>query len=278
MPQSTRPTLVLVHGLDSTRHTWAPFIADSQGKWNVLAVDQRGHGDSPLGDEREYSVATVVADIHAVLEAQEKGRKVVMLGHSMGGKIAMAYAAAHPDRLAALVIEDMDLRNAKCRDMSAAVLACPEEVERRRQFSRGFPTRDATKKALATFTDGQGKASYDGDRIEGWFEDGRVYQRGDGSWWSGINPLAQLLALRHVLGQVGTREWSHVGEASYPTSLFVAGVGSACDFSSIARMQRVVPRAALVRFPTAHHSIHNSDRVGFIDAVQAVYAKVEAEP
>ena len=43
----------------------------------------------------------------------------------------------------------------------------------------------------------------------GWVNDGRVFQRGDGTWWSGINPMAQFLALKYVLGSegVGESEW-----------------------------------------------------------------------
>ena len=50
----SRPTLVLIHGLDSTRTAWDKFAEATAGKkWNVLAIDQRGHGESPLGKEEE---------------------------------------------------------------------------------------------------------------------------------------------------------------------------------------------------------------------------------
>ena len=82
-----RPTLVLIHGLDSTRFTWAPFLAASkarqQHEWDILALDQRGHGESAMGTEEEYSIDAVVADVRASIRAKigEQGGPVVLCGH-----------------------------------------------------------------------------------------------------------------------------------------------------------------------------------------------------
>ena len=85
-------------GLDSTRFTWNPFINKTAGRWNTLALDQRGWGESPLGQEEEYDAATVAADIETALQEDVGTRKVVLVGHSMGGKVAMKFAADYPDR------------------------------------------------------------------------------------------------------------------------------------------------------------------------------------
>ena len=88
----------LFPGLDSTRFTWNPFINKTAGRWNTLALDQRGWGESPLGQEEEYDAATVAADIETALQEDVGTRKVVLVGHSMGGKVAMKFAADYPDR------------------------------------------------------------------------------------------------------------------------------------------------------------------------------------
>ena len=85
-------------GLDSTRFTWDSFIEKSPGKWNALALDQRGWGESPLGNEDEYTAAAVAADIEYALQEDFGDQKVVVVGHSMGGKVAMKFAAKYPDR------------------------------------------------------------------------------------------------------------------------------------------------------------------------------------
>ena len=85
-------------GLDSTRFTWEPLIKRISGRCNVLALDQRGWGESPLGNEDEYDVTMVTADIEAALKRDFGDRKVVIVGHSMGGRVVMKFAADYPDR------------------------------------------------------------------------------------------------------------------------------------------------------------------------------------
>ena len=89
-------------GLDSTRLTWNRFIEESKGRWSALALDQRGWGESPLGKEQEYSAAIVAADIERALQEEVGDRKVVLVGHSMGGKVAIQFAADYPDRYPAM--------------------------------------------------------------------------------------------------------------------------------------------------------------------------------
>ena len=173
-PQHERPALVLVHGLDSTRHTWTTFIKATEGQWNVLAVDQRGHGESDLGAEEEFSIDAMVADLRHTVQQHNLlngGKKVVLVGHSMGGRIAMAYAAAHPEDLHAVVIEDMDIKPRNVPSITGTELA------KRRAFSRAFSTWDAAADVLGGF-------GYDGTRVDGWKVDGRVFKRDDGTWWS----------------------------------------------------------------------------------------------
>ena len=89
-------------GLDSTRLSWTKFIKETQGRWSALALDQRGWGESPLGKEREYSAAIVAADIERALQEEVGARKVVLVGHSMGGKVAIQFAADYPERYPAM--------------------------------------------------------------------------------------------------------------------------------------------------------------------------------
>ena len=85
-------------GLDSTRFTWNAFIKESSGRWNALALDQRGWGESPLGNEDDYDAAMVTADIETALQERFGDQKVVLVGHSMGGRLVMKFAADYPER------------------------------------------------------------------------------------------------------------------------------------------------------------------------------------
>ena len=86
--------VVLLHGLASTRHIWdlvAPILA---ADFSVVAVDQRGHGESDKPDGG-YDFATVAEDLHGFVEALGLEHPVVV-GHSWGGNVALEYGVAHP--------------------------------------------------------------------------------------------------------------------------------------------------------------------------------------
>ncbi|WP_027344408.1 alpha/beta fold hydrolase [Hamadaea tsunoensis] len=96
--------LLALHGHFAEGRTFAPLAEALFPRWRVVAPDQRGHGDSdPAGD---YSRAGYVADAVALLDHLGVGTAAV-LGHSLGGANAYQLAAAHPDRVSALVVEDI---------------------------------------------------------------------------------------------------------------------------------------------------------------------------
>jgi pimeloyl-ACP methyl ester carboxylesterase len=98
--------LVLLHGLGNEAHLWDDFVPAVAPHYRVLALDQRGHGDSDWDPEARYDAESMADDLEAVLDAFEIDR-FVLLGFSMGGRVAMTFAGRHPERLAGLVIADI---------------------------------------------------------------------------------------------------------------------------------------------------------------------------
>jgi pimeloyl-ACP methyl ester carboxylesterase len=80
----------------------APLVAPH---YRTLALDMRGHGDSGYDDEGRYDHQTMAEDVEAALASLEIER-VVLVGHSMGGRVAMHFAGRNPDRVAGFVIVD----------------------------------------------------------------------------------------------------------------------------------------------------------------------------
>jgi pimeloyl-ACP methyl ester carboxylesterase len=96
--------LLLLHGLASNARIWdltAPLLTPH---FRVVALDQRGHGqsDKPDGD---YSFAEVTGDLAELLPALGLDRPVIV-GHSWGGNVALQFAADHPGSVRALVLVD----------------------------------------------------------------------------------------------------------------------------------------------------------------------------
>ncbi|HUE08170.1 MAG TPA: alpha/beta hydrolase [Acidimicrobiales bacterium] len=100
------PSLVLVHGFTGSAHDFALVADDLAADRRVVLVDQRGHGHSTkTGTLEGYTIDQLVADLAAFLEAVGDG-PVDLLGHSMGGRVAMGLALSRPDLVSTLVLMD----------------------------------------------------------------------------------------------------------------------------------------------------------------------------
>jgi alpha-beta hydrolase superfamily lysophospholipase len=118
VPKRPRATVVIAHGVSEHSDRYAHVAARlNEARYAVYALDHRGHGDSggdrALVDRLESVVADVDTLIGIAREEQPQG-KLFLLGHSMGGTIAVEYAIAHQDRIDGLVL------SAPATDVSAA--------------------------------------------------------------------------------------------------------------------------------------------------------------
>jgi pimeloyl-ACP methyl ester carboxylesterase len=95
---------VFIHGWTCDRSFFAPQAEHFAKRHRTVSVDLRGHGESdkPNG---AYTISTFADDVAHVIGALNLG-KVIAVGHSMGGVTALQLAAAHPDRVAAIVMVD----------------------------------------------------------------------------------------------------------------------------------------------------------------------------
>jgi N-formylmaleamate deformylase len=105
------PALVLIHGITGSGDVWLPVISPLGQHVTPVTVDLRGHGRSGKPDQG-YLYDQYIDDLTRVLDALQLERPLI-IGHSLGGLIALWWAARHPDRAAALVVEDSPLRSGK---------------------------------------------------------------------------------------------------------------------------------------------------------------------
>ncbi|NQY92388.1 MAG: alpha/beta hydrolase [Deltaproteobacteria bacterium] len=94
--------LLCLHGLVDTLEIWDRVAPALRERGRICLIDQRGHGgsDAPPGP---YSRVDLAADVIGVLD-DEGVQRSILVGHSMGGIVAMATALAHPERIAGLVL------------------------------------------------------------------------------------------------------------------------------------------------------------------------------
>ncbi|MGC8120036.1 alpha/beta fold hydrolase [Marinobacter sp. VGCF2001] len=142
--------LVLLHGLFGSLENLGGIARRLEEEWQLHALDERNHGSSPHTDDMDYP--SMAADVVAYLDAQGI-EKASLLGHSMGGKVAMQVALSHPERVRALIVADispvtykahhdaildgmqqLDLRGVKSRTEADTRLAEFVEIPGVRQF------------------------------------------------------------------------------------------------------------------------------------------------
>jgi len=100
----TGTPLIILHGLFGMSDNWHNVAKNLSENYTVYAVDLRNHGQSPHISEMNYAVMAL--DIKNLME-QEQVAKAVLIGHSMGGKVAMQFAAHYPEMLDKLVVVDI---------------------------------------------------------------------------------------------------------------------------------------------------------------------------
>jgi len=102
--------VIILHGLFGSGSNWrsvSPKIAD-QTHCNIIQIDQRNHGTSPHSDTFNYPI--MVKDLYSFIEKHKKSgdsNGLCIVGHSMGGRVAMLYALMHPETIEKLVIVDI---------------------------------------------------------------------------------------------------------------------------------------------------------------------------
>ena len=98
--------IVFLHGYTGSSQDWANQVPVLSPRYSVVALDQRGHGKSAAPSrEEEYSMRIFVNDVFSLLRMLNI-EKCCLVGHSLGGFIALEFALEHPGMLAALVLVD----------------------------------------------------------------------------------------------------------------------------------------------------------------------------
>ena len=101
------PPIVFLHGMGTSARTWERCMDLLADRFTSIAVDLHGHGDSPVPDDPdEYTRDRALDDVDDVLAdvLVDSDEPAVLVGHSLGGYLALAHAATRPGRARAIVV------------------------------------------------------------------------------------------------------------------------------------------------------------------------------
>lgn len=224
--------LILLHAHWMAATDFEAVMPKLPARWRVVALDQRGHGRTEHGGR--HTVEAYISDIDAFLRALAVDRPVVLLGHSFGGMVANLYAAARPQTVRGLILEDIEV----ARD---------GEMDFIRNWAGVFPTREALQAKI-------------GERLAPYLEKSIV--AGPQGWKLAFDP-EEVLASERALNGDHWREWlSH----SCP-ALVIRGARSVpVDGKVLEEMARRRPHTELVTLD-AGHSVHVDAPDAFVEAV-----------
>ena len=246
--------LVFVHGFGNDAHIWddaAPAVATY---YRTLAVDLRGHGDSDRDPECRYDYEFHVADLEAVL-AKLGVERLVLVGHSLGGRIGTLFAGRHPDRMAGLVIVDsapeLDVRGTVRirvdlqKNSGGGNANFASEAEYRDVLAHAYPA--ASREALA-------RIAHHGLRRR---DDGRFEPKLDPAWFKGrLDADTDAEAMRAREERLTRDMWDALARVPCPT-LVVRGAASDVLSPDVAdrMVDEVLRHGRLVIIPRAGHSV-----------------------
>jgi pimeloyl-ACP methyl ester carboxylesterase len=255
--------LLLLHGFGNDAHVWDDFAPAVAPYYRTLALDHRGHGDSAWDPERRYDHETMVEDVERVTAALGIGR-LVIVGHSLGGRIATLFAGRHPERMAGLVLVDigpeLDPRGTtrirmEVESSQAPVFASVEEYGR--LLSLHYPA--ARPQALL-------RMARHGVRRR---EDGRFVLKMDPALrGAGFAGTPEDAAERER--QTSQAQWDALRRIACPTLVVRGAASDVFSAETADRMvDEVLAKGRLAVVPRAGHSVMTDNPDGFRDAVTA---------
>ncbi|MBW2496038.1 MAG: alpha/beta hydrolase [Deltaproteobacteria bacterium] len=251
--------MILLHGHGNEAHLWDDFVPCVAPHYRVIAVDQRGHGDSDWDPEGRYDSESMADDLEALLAELEIDR-FVLIGFSMGGRVSMSYAARHPERLAGLVLVDIGPEV----DMRGALRIQGEVAENREPV---FGTIEEYARMLSiNYPVGQPEALLRMARFG-------LREREDGLYVLKMDP--RLRAERPMDAAAKAAEeaqteahWKALEKIPCPT-LVVRGAASDILSADVAdrMVEESLPNGHLAVVPQAAHSVATDNPSGFEEAV-----------
>jgi pimeloyl-ACP methyl ester carboxylesterase len=246
------PPLLLLHGGAQTAHSWDEVAPDLARDHHVLALDQRGHGDTSWAPAGAYRRTDFVADVCAFLD--DRGwAAATLIALSMGGLNAIAFAAAHPARARGLVVVDVaptverSGTDAIRRQLTVFEFASFEEaVERAHAFN--------PRRSIGNLRERLGHA---------------LRQTPEGRWTYKFDPGIAAAGVDRDFAAL----WDDVRRLRCPTLLVRGAESPILARETAERFSRELPGAAVAEVAGAGHSVMGDNPAGFLGAVRPFLAR-----
>ncbi|WP_346897336.1 alpha/beta hydrolase [uncultured Roseibium sp.] len=261
---SSAPLLICLHGLRSYGRTFAGLAEMLADRFHVLALDQRGRGETEWDPEQNYFATNYADDLGALIDHLGV-EKAHLLGHSMGGINALTYALDHAQRFASLILEDSGPEAAD--GDSAGIGRILNELRTTPLSFDGYDAARAFWRSIRPNVTEEAIASRVANSMKE--VDGKVVWRHD-----------QLGIGKCRIEQAETRPnpdlWPAVEKLACPTLVLRGANSDYLDPARVERMCAVNPLVTAKEIEGAGHYVHDDNPVDFNAAVAEFLDCVEA--
>lgn len=251
--QGAGPPMLILHGLYGSGRNWSRHVRWLAEQWRVITPDLRNHGRSPHAEPMDYPA--MAEDVLRLMDTADCAQ-AVLLGHSMGGKVAMNLALRWPERVRALVAVDIapvDYGNGDgehARILAAMAAIDPGQVKQRSEVDAAL--QQAVDSAMVRQ-----------------FLLTNLERAGQG--WRWRIPVQRLQAALPALAAFPAVQGHYDGPA-----LFLRGALSAYqDDRHAAEVRRLFPQAELAEIADAGHWLHVEQPAAFAESLRQWLARLD---
>ena len=239
--------MIILHGLYGSSDNWYSIGKALSSRFEVYLIDQRNHGNSP--HTREHSYIDLRNDLHRFMETHGIV-KAVILGHSMGGKAAIYFSVAWPEKVQSLIVVDISPASYKSLTQSA-----PQSVDHMNiitsmlgvDFSQVKDREDVDRMLSETLHS---------DRIRQFLLK-NVRRNAEGSYQWRLNIQTLHDQLPQILDGLDHKPFLNGnGITGFPVLFIRAGKSGYIREEDISVIKTIFPMAELVTIPDTDHWVH----------------------
>jgi len=235
--QKANPKLVFLHGLMGFGSNWKTMARHFEDRFEILLYDQRGHGRS--FQPAEYSLDDYADDLDKIT-AELGWNSFILVGHSLGGRVAVRFASRHPERVQKLIVVDIGPTS----DMQSML-----SIEDKINF---VPTPFASRDEARAFFDGPFLQKYGNETVKQFFYANlESNERGEMDWRFSKPGIQKTLWQARIGDQ--WREWEGL---KMPTLLVRGGNSVDLPKNLFDEILRRNPQIKGVEVPGAGHWVH----------------------